>query len=67
MLEQSYQQFNGTYSTSGLSVPVTGVLRGTNVRFGINNVEYNGSVAGDTMEGFSRGRTEAKFTATRVR
>jgi protein-L-isoaspartate O-methyltransferase len=66
-LEQNYQQFTGTYTTSGLSVPVTGVLRGSEIRFGINNVEYNGSVKGDTIEGIASGRTETKFSAKRAR
>jgi len=66
-LEQSYQNVAGTYQTSGLSVPVSGLLRGDEILFSINAVEYSGRVRGDTMEGVAKGRTTESWTARRER
>ena len=66
-LEQSFQQLTGSYTMNGVSVPVEGALRGTEIRLSINGVEYTGSVNGERMEGISRGRAgNASWTAMRV-
>ena len=66
-LEQSFQNVWGTYQTSGLSVPVSGLLRGNEIIFSINAVEYSGRVTDDAMQGVAKGRTMSDWTARRAR
>lgn len=66
-LEQQFQTVWGTYQMGGASVPVSGVLRGEEILFSINAVEYSGRVQGDSMEGVAKGRTTANWTARRER
>ncbi|HYH43152.1 MAG TPA: methyltransferase domain-containing protein, partial [Burkholderiales bacterium] len=66
-LEQSFQNVWGTYQTSGISVPISGLLRGEEILFSINSVEYSGRVTGDAMKGVAKGRTLGEWTARRAR
>ncbi len=67
-LEQDYQHISGTLEVSGISLPVeNGRLRGEEIRFTVNRVEYAGRVTGDTMRGIARGRTNSGWTAARSR
>jgi len=67
-LEQEFQYVWGTYETGGISLPVeNGRLRGEEIRFTLNGVEYAGRVKGDAMEGVSKGRqTSGAWTARRT-
>ena len=66
-LEQEFQKIHGTYETSGISVPIEGQLRGDEIVFMINAVEYSGRISGDSMEGVMKGRANGAWTAKRVR
>jgi hypothetical protein len=65
-LDQYFQNVSGTYQTGGASVPVSGLLRGEEIVFSINSVEYSGRVRGDSMEGVAQGRTTTNWKASRV-
>ena len=66
-LDQYFQTLSGTYQVSGISVPLDyGQLRGNEITFIVNGVEYSGRVDGDTMEGIAKGRASAKWSARRV-
>jgi SAM-dependent methyltransferase len=66
-LEQSFQNLAGTRELDGIRVAVEdGVLRGNEIRFTVNAVEYTGRVNGDTMQGIAEGRTSFAWTAKRV-
>ena len=65
-LEQEFQNISGSFEIAGISLPVeNGKLRGEEVRFTINGVDYVGRVNGDTMEGVAQGRVTRTWTATR--
>lgn len=65
-LEQEFQKVSGTYETSGLRVPIeNGLLRGDEIHFMVNAVEYSGRVNGDSIEGIAKGRTTERWTARR--
>ena len=68
VLTQEFQTVGGTYEESGIRVPVeNGQLRGTEIRFVVNGVEYSGRVNGNAMEGAAKGRvTTTQWTARRV-
>jgi SAM-dependent methyltransferase len=66
-LDQAFQNVWGTYQTSGISVPVNGLLRGDEILFSINAVEYSGRVTGDSMAGAAKGRTLTNWSARRAR
>ena len=67
-LEQSYQHVWGTYETNGIYLPVeNGRLRGNEIRFTVNAVEYSARVDGDSMEGTAKGRqTTSAWRAKRL-
>ncbi len=67
-LTQDFQSVSGSYEQSGIRVPVeNGLLRGNDIRFTVNGVEYEGRVNGDAMEGVAKGRvTSSQWTARRV-
>ena len=66
-LEQEYQLISGTFEIGGISVPVeSGRLRGEEIQFTVNGVDYTGRVNGDTMEGVAKGRITRTWTATRL-
>jgi hypothetical protein len=63
-LEQEFQFLTGTYETNGISLPVeNGRLRGNEIRFTVNAVEYSGRVNGDSMAGLAQGRATSNWTA----
>jgi len=67
LLEQSFQQVYGQFQLDGLAVPVEhGRLRGNDIRFTVNRVEYRGRVDGDRMVGLAKGLTTEPWTATLV-
>ena len=67
VLEQAFQNVSGTYDANGISLPLeNGVLRGEQIRFTINGVEYSGRVTGESMEGIASGRTTRSWKATRA-
>lgn len=67
-LEQEFQKIAGTYETSGISLPIeNGQLRGDEIHFTVNAVEYSGRVSGDSIEGVAKGRTTGTWTAKRSR
>lgn len=66
-LEQEFQMISGTFEIGGISVPVeNGRLRGEEIRFTINGVDYIGRVQGAKMEGVATGRITKAWTATRA-
>lgn len=66
--EQGYQELAGIYTLADLSVPVEGRLRGNEITFSVNGVDYTGRVKGDAMEGVAQGRNgKTTWAATRVR
>ena len=66
-LEQQYQNLWGTFQAGEASVPIQGLLRGEEIVFSINAVEYSGRVTGDAMEGIAKGRTTENWTVRRER
>jgi len=67
-LEQAFQTIHGTYETNGIRVPVeNGQLRGNDIHFAINMVQYSGRVNGDAMEGVAKGRISGPWKAARAR
>ena len=66
-LEQHFQTVYGHYHIDGVDLPVeNGQLRGNEIRFAINAVEYSGRVNGESMEGIAAGRSTRAWTATRL-
>lgn len=66
-LEQEFQYVTGTYETNGISLPVEdGRVRGDEIRFMVNRVEYSGRVSGDSMEGVAKGRVTSAWAAQRA-
>jgi SAM-dependent methyltransferase len=64
-LVQEFQYVAGTYETNGISLPVeNGRLRGDEIAFTVNRVEYTARIAGDTMEGVAKGRETRAWRAT---
>jgi SAM-dependent methyltransferase len=67
-LEQEFQKVWGTYEIDGVRVPIEeGYLRGNDIHFAINAVEYTGRVGGDSIEGVAKGRSTTAWTAKRMR
>jgi len=68
MLEQSFQKVSGTLDIGGIVLPVeNGRLRGDEISFTVNQVDYAGRVSGGTMEGVAKGRNTRDWRATRWR
>jgi methylase of polypeptide subunit release factors len=66
-LEQEFQQIWGSYETNGITLPVeNGRMRGEEIVFTVNAVEYSGRVNGDGMHGKAKGRQTTDWTARRV-
>jgi len=64
-LVQEFQYVAGTYETNGISLQVEdGRLRGDEISFTVNKVEYSARVTGDTMEGVAKGRETRAWRAT---
>ena len=66
-VEQYFQTFSGTYDVNGITLTFDdGELRGNDIRFTINKVEYTGRVNGDAMEGVAKTLTGSeRWTARR--
>lgn len=64
-LEQEFQQLSGTLEIHGVALPVeNGRLRGADIRFTVNQVDYSGRVSGGTMAGSAKGRATGTWSAT---
>ena len=64
-LDQQFQNVWGTYEQNGISLPVeNGLLRGDEITFSVNKVEYWGRVSGDAIEGVAKGRETRAWRAT---
>lgn len=64
-LEQEFQQLSGTLEIHGIALPVeNGRLRGADIRFTVNRVDYSGRVSGSTMAGSAKGRATGAWSAT---
>ena len=67
MLEQDLQRISGTFELGGISLPVeNGWLRGDQISFLVNGVDYSGRVTGDSMEGIAKGRVTRAWNAVRL-
>lgn len=65
-LVQEFQYLAGTYEIDGgISLLVDGHLRGSEIQFTVNDVQYSGRVNGDRMEGVAEGRTNNAWAAVR--
>jgi hypothetical protein len=65
-LDQEFQKVTGTYEIDGVRVQIdNGVLKGNEIRFTVNAVEYTGHVNGNSMEGVAKGRTSSSWRASR--
>jgi hypothetical protein len=65
-LKQKFQVINGTLKSKTGSTPVTGRLTGDKITFTAGNMEFTGTVNGNTIEGTSRpAGPETKWQATR--
>lgn len=66
-LEQSFQIIYGTYQIDNVVLPIeNGRLRGEEIRFSVNNVNYSGRINGGTMTGTAQGRYSRSWSATLV-
>jgi SAM-dependent methyltransferase len=64
-LEQEFQKLSGTLEIHGIALPVeNGHLRGEEIRFTVNQVDYAGRVSGNTMAGSAQGRVTSAWSAT---
>ena len=63
-LEQSFQQVSGTLERYGIALPIeNGRLRGTEIRFTVNRVDYVGRVDGKTIRGTSTSASGQEWIA----
>jgi SAM-dependent methyltransferase len=68
VLNQEFQYVWGTYEQNGISLPVEeGRLRGDEISFTVNRVEYAARLKGDAMEGVAKGRESRAWRATLAR
>jgi len=66
-LEQDFQNIYGTFELDGVTVRIeNGRVRGDEIRFTINAVEYSARASGDAMAGVATGRTTSRWTAKRT-
>ena len=66
-LNQYYQKLQGTYQIGDIAVPITdGSLRGRDIRFRVNQVQYRGSIDGEVMQGVAEGRVTRDWRAVRA-
>jgi SAM-dependent methyltransferase len=67
-LNQQFQYVWGTYEQNGIGLQVEdGRLRGDEITFTVNKVEYTGRVSGDAIEGVAKGRETRVWRATLVK
>jgi SAM-dependent methyltransferase len=68
VLEQHFQMLSGTYQIDNVAAPIeNGRLRGSEIRFTVNQVEYRGRIDGDAMHGTAQGRVTRDWRAARAR
>lgn len=68
MIEQHFQKVYGTYQIENVAVPIeNGRLRGHEISFSVNQVEYSGHINGDIMTGVAKGRVTRDWHATLAR
>jgi len=66
-LAQEFQYVWGSYDYSGIPLTVeNGRLKGEEIAFVVNGVEYTGRINGDTMSGTAKGRTTTSWSAKRT-
>ena len=65
-LDQKFQMISGALTSGGTKTPISGRLRGDEIRFTVGETEYVGRVKGDSMQGSLKGG-EGKWTATRAK
>ena len=66
-LQQEFQYVWGSYDYNGIRLSVdNGRLRGEEIAFVVNGVEYSGRVSGDVMSGVAKGRATQSWSARRV-
>ena len=64
-LNQAFQSVWGTYEQNGISLQVEdGHLRGNEITFTVNKVQYTGRIDGDSIEGVAKGRETRAWRAT---
>jgi precorrin-6B methylase 2 len=67
VLSQQYQMIGGSLKTDGSSLPVTGQLRGDQITFSANGMEYAGHVNANTMQGVRQSASgSVNWSAARV-
>jgi len=65
VLEQSFQKVSGALDIGGIVLPLeNGRLRGDEISFTVNKVDYAGRVRGGVMEGVAKGRETRRWSAT---
>ena len=64
-LKQDFQMVSGTLVSGGASTAVSGKLLGDQITLTAGATEYTGRVAGDTMEGTTKGGNGTTWAATR--
>jgi SAM-dependent methyltransferase len=68
MLEQNFQMLSGTLASGGASTPIEhGRLRGDQISFTVDGIEYAGRVNGDKIEGDLKSSVDARWRAVRAR
>ncbi len=68
IIEQHFQKIYGSYQMEGIALPLEdGKLRGTEIRFTVNQVRYSGRIHGDHMHGVAQGRLKRDWRAALVR
>jgi len=66
-LGQMFQNLYGTLEVSGITLPIEDAwLRGNDIRFTVNGVNYTGRVNGNAMKGVAKGRNTSNWTAVRA-
>ena len=67
-LNQAFQYVWGSYEQNGISLQVeNGHLRGNEIVFTVNKVEYTGRIEGGSIEGIAKGREARAWRATLVK
>lgn len=66
ILEQTFQMITGYLESSNQSIPINGKLEGNKISFEAEDVEYVGSVNGNSMNGDFKGKSSGKWIATRI-
>ena len=64
-ITQQFQIIKGTLVSGGKSTPIVGRLRGGQIQFGADGIEYAGQVNGETISGtIKKAAGESKWSAT---